>query len=327
MLDKSPTYGDSVDDSCEIVEEANPGTFAFTIEPLAQPTFSGTDPASPADDNSPEILGTGPAGSTIRLYTTPDCAEASFVATGPAAQFASPGITVSVPGNSTTTFYATARSANSGSECSAGSITYTESSPPVDPTAVDDSATVAEDSGPTPIDVLANDPDPDGGEKTIVAAGQPGYGAVAITGGGSGLTYQPPPGWCGQTSFTYTLNGGSTATVAVTVTCAPEPPARKCDGVTANRQGSAGRDVINGSPRRDVIVSFGGNDLVRGLGGNDLICGGAGSDTVAGGDGRDRLLGGAGGDTLKGGPARDTLLGGKGRDRLFGGPGRDVERQ
>jgi Ca2+-binding RTX toxin-like protein len=197
----------------------------------------------------------------------------------------------------------------------------------VDPTAVDDSATVPEDSGPTPIDVLANDPDPDGGEKAIVAAGQPGHGAVAITGGGSGLTYQPPPGWCGQTSFTYTLNGGSTATVAVTVTCAPEPPVRKCDGVTANRQGSAGRDVINGSPRRDVIVAFGGNDLVRGLGGNDLICGGAGSDTVAGGDGRDRLLGGAGGDTLKGGPARDTLLGGRGRDRLFGGPGRDVERQ
>ena len=49
-----------------------------------------------------------------------------------------------------------------------------------------------------------------------------------ITGGGTGLTYQPNAGYCNDGSptddFTYTLNGGSTATVAVTVTCVVDHP-------------------------------------------------------------------------------------------------------
>ena len=45
---------------------------------------------------------------------------------------------------------------------------------------------------------------------------QPANGTVVITGGGTGLTYQPNPNYCnnppGTTldTFTYTLNGGST---------------------------------------------------------------------------------------------------------------------
>ena len=96
------------------------------------------------------------------------------------------------------------------------------------PTAVNDTKTVAENSGATAIDVLANDTDPDGGPKTIASVTQPAHGTVAITGGGSGLTYQPNPNYCNGGSptddFTYTLNGGSTATVAVTVSCATNPP-------------------------------------------------------------------------------------------------------
>ena len=38
------------------------------------------------------------------------------------------------------------------------------------PVAVDDTATVAEDSGATAIDLLANDTDVDGGPKTIALA-------------------------------------------------------------------------------------------------------------------------------------------------------------
>jgi hypothetical protein len=52
---------------------------------------------------------------------------------------------------------------------------------------------------------------------------------VAITGGGTGLTYRPDAGYCnagGPTDdFTYALSpGGDTATVAITVTCGPPPP-------------------------------------------------------------------------------------------------------
>ena len=101
------------------------------------------------------------------------------------------------------------------------------------PVAVDDAATVIEDAAATAIDVLANDTDIDGGPMTIASASDPANGTVVLTGGSpgahTGLTYQPDPNYCnnppGTTpdTFTYTLNGGSIATVSVTVTCVPDP--------------------------------------------------------------------------------------------------------
>ena len=79
--------------------------------------------------------------------------------------------------------------------------------------------------------MLANDTDVDGGPKTIASASDPANGTVVITGGAApGLTYQPDPNYCNSQpattpdTFTYTLNGGSTATVSVTVTCVPDDP-------------------------------------------------------------------------------------------------------
>ena len=104
------------------------------------------------------------------------------------------------------------------SACTAGADAH--------PVAGDDAATVNEDSDPNPIDVLANDTDVDGGPKSVDQVTQPQNGTVAITGGGTGLTYQPNADYCndpggGPTDdFTYTLApGGDTATVAVTVDC------------------------------------------------------------------------------------------------------------
>jgi hypothetical protein len=92
-----------------------------------------------------------------------------------------------------------------------------------DPFATADSATVNEDSAPVSLNVLSNDTDVDDGPVQIQSVTQPANGTVAITGGGSGLTYQPSAGYCnsgGPTdNFTYTLNGGSTATVSVSVVC------------------------------------------------------------------------------------------------------------
>ena len=97
------------------------------------------------------------------------------------------------------------------------------------PVAVSDSATVIEDSGANAINVLANDTDIDGGPIAISSVTQPANGTVAITGGGTGLTYQPNPNFCTQPgttdTFTYTLTpGGSSATVSMTVTCVNDPP-------------------------------------------------------------------------------------------------------
>ena len=100
----------------------------------------------------------------------------------------------------------------------------------IPPSAVNDTKTVAQDSGATSIDVLANDTDPDGGPKTIASASDPAHGTVAVAGDNLSLTYTPDPNYCNTApptstdDFTYTLNGGSTATVAVTVTCVVDQP-------------------------------------------------------------------------------------------------------
>ena len=83
--------------------------------------------------------------------------------------------------------------------------------------------TVLVNAAATAVAVLANDSDIDGGPKSIVSASDPTNGTVVITGGGTGLTYQPDAGYCNDGSpfdtFTYTLNGGSTAMVSMTVNC------------------------------------------------------------------------------------------------------------
>ena len=60
-----------------------------------------------------------------------------------------------------------------------------------DPVAVDDTETVAEDSGATTIDVLANDVDADSVGMTIDSATQPANGTVVVAVDGADLTYQP----------------------------------------------------------------------------------------------------------------------------------------
>ncbi|HET9667043.1 MAG TPA: Ig-like domain-containing protein, partial [Desertimonas sp.] len=124
------------------------------------------------------------------------------------------------------------------------SVETTVDNPPV---AVSDTATVAEDAGATSINVRANDTDIDGGPKTVLSATQPAHGAVVITGGGTELTYQPNANYCNGGSptdnFTYTLNGGSTANVSVTVTCVDDAPVAVNDTATVSR--NSGPNAIN----------------------------------------------------------------------------------
>jgi hypothetical protein len=107
------------------------------------------------------------------------------------------------------------------------------------PTGVDDTATVAEDSGPSAINVLANDQNADGGPLAIMAVMQPANGTVVITGGGSGLTFQPAPNFTGPTGFLYTLNGGSTALVSVTVTPIDDAAVASADTLTVDEDSAA----------------------------------------------------------------------------------------
>ncbi len=109
-------------------------------------------------------------------------------------------------------------------------------SPPV---AVDDTLTVSEDAAATAVAVLANDTDVDGGPMSVASVTQPAHGTVVVTGGGTGLTYVPTADYCGSDSFTYTLNGGSTATVSVTVTCVDDAPVAVGDTATVSEDAAA----------------------------------------------------------------------------------------
>ncbi|HXU30369.1 MAG TPA: Ig-like domain-containing protein, partial [Thermoanaerobaculia bacterium] len=122
------------------------------------------------------------------------------------------------------------------------------------PVAVADAATVVEDSGPNAINVLANDPDLDGGPKSVASVTQPANGAVVITGGGTGLTYAPNANYCNQPpgttldTFTYTLTpGGSVATVTATVTCVNDAPALDLNGPNLAGTGFAA-NYMEGDP-------------------------------------------------------------------------------
>jgi hypothetical protein len=105
---------------------------SFTVDTHAPaaPRITDTDPNSPANDNAPEVKGSAAAGSTVRLFKTAGCTAGTAVALGSAAKFASPGITVSVPDNTTTALRATATDAAGNVSPCSGSFTYVEDSTP-----------------------------------------------------------------------------------------------------------------------------------------------------------------------------------------------------
>jgi len=106
------------------------------------------------------------------------------------------------------------------------------------PDAVNDAATIIEDSGANGIDVRANDSDLDGDTLTVTAVTQGAHGTVAITGGGTAVSYTPAANFFGSDSFTYTVNDGQggtdTATVNVTITNVNDAPVATGDSYVMN---------------------------------------------------------------------------------------------
>ena len=127
------------------------------------------------------------------------------------------------------------------------------------PVAVNDSKTLLEDAGTTEVNVLANDTDIDGGPKEVASKTNGAHGTVAITSGGAAVTYTPNANYCGEDSFTYELNGGSTAMVSVSVTCVDDPPVAVNDSVTVNEDASPQTlDVL----ANDTDVDGGSKEIV-----------------------------------------------------------------
>ena len=104
------------------------------------------------------------------------------------------------------------------------------------PSARDDMLSAAEDRR-TRAEVLANDEDPDRGDRIrVVAVGAPGHGQARVVDGGAAVEYAPDPNYHGPDRFTYVVAdaGGlaDTATVEVTVTPVNDAPEAMDDRAT-----------------------------------------------------------------------------------------------
>ena len=143
------------------------------------------------------------------------------------------------PGTSLDTFTYTI---NGGSTATVSMTVTCVDDPPV---AVHDSKSVIEDDPATAVDVLANDTDIDGGPKTVASVTQPAHGhgrdhrrrhRAHLQAGRQLL--QLPRG-APSDDFSYTLNGGSTATVSMTVDCVDDPPVAVNDSTTVTEDDPA----------------------------------------------------------------------------------------
>ena len=104
------------------------------------------------------------------------------------------------------------------------------------PVATDDALRVAEDRK-TRVEVLANDRDPDRGDRIrVVSVGAPGHGQAQMVGAGRAVEYASDPNYHGPDRFTYVVAdaGGlaDTATVEVTVVPVNDAPQAADDQAT-----------------------------------------------------------------------------------------------
>jgi hypothetical protein len=102
------------------------------------------------------------------------------------------------------------------------------------PDAVANSEIISEDANATIIDVLTNDTDVDAGPKFIQSVIQPTNGTVVNN--TSNLSYTPNLNYCNSggvlDTFSYTLNGGSTAIVTMRVNCVDDFPVAESNAFT-----------------------------------------------------------------------------------------------
>ena len=130
------------------------------------------------------------------------------------------------------------------------------------PVAVNDTATVFENSTDNQIDVLANDYDPDGDTLTITAVTQPASGVSSHD--DAYAYYTPQIGYIGSDFFTYTITdghgGNASASVFITVVPLNSPPYPPSHPIPENGQTNVSIMTMiswtGGDPDPDDIVLY-----------------------------------------------------------------------
>jgi Ca2+-binding RTX toxin-like protein len=113
------------------------------------------------------------------------------------------------------------------------------------PHALDDAIAVDEDAG-GPIDVLANDTDPDGDPLVITGVTDPANGSASLV--GSAVAYAPDVDFHGSDTFDYTISdghgGADTGSVTVTVLPVNDDPDAEEDAATLEEDEPSTIDVL-----------------------------------------------------------------------------------
>ncbi|KFE68687.1 Ig-like domain-containing protein [Hyalangium minutum] len=224
-------------------------TVNVTVTPVNDPPTANDDTLTVAEDSGATVVNV-----LVNDTSAPDVGETLTVvsvtqpATGGTVTLSS-GVVTFTPApnfNGTTSFNYTITDGNGGTDTATVNVTVTPVNDP--PTANNDTLTVAEDSGATVVDVLANDTfAPDVGETlTVTAVTQPATGGTVDLTNGT-VTFTPAPDFNGTVTFSYTVsdgNGGTaTATVSVTVTAVNDPPTAVDDAFTVPRNST--NNVLN----------------------------------------------------------------------------------
>lgn len=204
------------------ISNADTGSTSFGVPITLNPLANDTDP----DGNTP---------LTITALTQPPTGQGTVALNGTTAVVYTPPAVVNVP--LTTTFTYKAQDAKGLASTAAATVTITVA-PNQPPTAVADAAATLGVS--IPINVLANDTDPEGNVPLAVASfTQPPTGRGSVTSNGTVLTYNPPASvpTVFTTSFNYFARdsfGAVSATPAtVTVQVSPRPAAETFAVTTA----------------------------------------------------------------------------------------------
>ncbi len=260
------------------VSDGNGGTdsavVTVTVTGQNDPPVANDDVASVPEDSISNVINvtandTDPDGDTLTV-------SAATTATGTVSP--SGGNVIYSPpldfvGDVTINY--TITDGNGGSDSAIVLVTVTNEND--SPSAVDDTATVEEDSTDNVIDVTANDFDLDGDTLTVTSA--IAQNGTATPSGGT-VVYTPNADFNGQDTITYTIadgNGGSdTAFVTVTVNSVNDPPVANDD--TANVEEDSTNNSINVTANDTdvdgdtltVTSATAGNGTVTPSGGNVL---------------------------------------------------------
>ena len=217
---------------CDVIPECATATVTITVNNVNDPPVANDDTATVEEDSSNNSLNvtandTDIDGNTLTV-TTATAGNGSVTPSG--------GSVIYTPDanfNGQDTISYTVSDGNGGTDNASVNVTVNNVNDP--PVAVDDTATVAEDSSNNSINVTGNDTDIDGDALSVSAAST---ATGSVTFGGSNVVYTPPPNFTGLATVNYTVSDGNGGTdggvLTVTVSNQNDPPVANPDTLTVN---------------------------------------------------------------------------------------------